>query len=267
MNKITNDYLTESNQRLLEQLKDSNEGERCFILGNGPSLKHMNLERLLGEHIFCVNWFCLHQLYSRFEKINYVICDPHFWNYGDGFHEELIHEIVKNKNIQLFLDSSAAQHVRVNNSLESHPKNLSKNSIFLAFNKEMKLWEDSPFHVDFSKPLSWGYTVVIDFCLPLAFHMGFKEVYLLGCDCDYKLKVDKDFKDSFFYDIDRIPESDKRHLRFQRDNKGSQEKNHCWEPSYQKAKDYFELNGRKIFNAGIGGKLEVFNRIEYESLF
>ena len=39
------------------------------------------------------------------------------------------------------------------------------------------------------------------------------------------------------------------------------------ELAYKKAKTYFEDDGRKIVNATVGSKLEIFDRIEYESLF
>jgi hypothetical protein len=39
------------------------------------------------------------------------------------------------------------------------------------------------------------------------------------------------------------------------------------ERAYLKAKEVFEADGRKIYNAGIGGKLEIFDRVDYRSLF
>ena len=39
------------------------------------------------------------------------------------------------------------------------------------------------------------------------------------------------------------------------------------ERSFKLAKKVFEEHGRAILNAGVGGKLEVFPRVEYLSLF
>ena len=33
------------------------------------------------------------------------------------------------------------------------------------------------------------------------------------------------------------------------------------------AKETFEFSGRKIYNASLGGKLEVFKRVDYDELF
>jgi hypothetical protein len=39
------------------------------------------------------------------------------------------------------------------------------------------------------------------------------------------------------------------------------------EKAFRRARDIYEENGRRIFNATIGGKLEVFDRVNYYSLF
>ena len=36
---------------------------------------------------------------------------------------------------------------------------------------------------------------------------------------------------------------------------------------YEKCKEEFENDGRKIYNATVGGKLELFERVEFTSLF
>ena len=39
------------------------------------------------------------------------------------------------------------------------------------------------------------------------------------------------------------------------------------ELAYRKAKRVFEADGRRVVNATLGGKLEVFERVDYDSLF
>src|ERR1043165_2706228 len=48
----------ESIKRLTE-LKDIHNGKRAFIIGNGPSLKQMDLSKLRNEITFCMNRFYL----------------------------------------------------------------------------------------------------------------------------------------------------------------------------------------------------------------
>ncbi len=45
--------------RQLAALKDIHRGERCFIIGNGPSLKQTDLSRLKDEFTFGMNRFYL----------------------------------------------------------------------------------------------------------------------------------------------------------------------------------------------------------------
>jgi len=37
--------------------------------------------------------------------------------------------------------------------------------------------------------------------------------------------------------------------------------------NYAKCKEEFEADGRKIYNATVGGKLEIFERKDYSDLF
>jgi hypothetical protein len=51
--------LRRQSMRRLAALKDVHRGERCFIIGNGPSLKKTDLSRLSGEFTFGMNRFYL----------------------------------------------------------------------------------------------------------------------------------------------------------------------------------------------------------------
>ena len=91
---------------------------------------------------------------------------------------------------------------------------------------------------------------VIGFAIQLAYYMGFKEVYLLGVDCDYsKGKYFDDMKLNRFF------------------NAGNEK--FGWNKifkSYEVLKNVFEKDDRKIYNATKGGKLEVFDRKKLEDV-
>ena len=67
-------YLT-GNERRLAALKDRHRGERCFILGNGPSLNDCDLTRLAGETTFGVNGIFLKTAEMGFVPTYYVVED------------------------------------------------------------------------------------------------------------------------------------------------------------------------------------------------
>ena len=55
-------------------LKNKYQGKRCFILGNGPSLKQQDLTLLKDEITFVSNWFVLHDKYEEINPDYYCIC-------------------------------------------------------------------------------------------------------------------------------------------------------------------------------------------------
>ena len=92
--------------------------------------------------------------------------------------------------------------------------------------------------------------------MQLAFHMGFKNVALVGCDHSFSSKgpahktIISDQQDSDHFD----PNYFGRGLMWQLpDILGS-------ELHYEAAKNIFEMYGRKIVNCTVGGKLEIFDR-------
>ena len=52
--------------RNLRSLKDAHRGKRCFIIGNGPSLKGMDLSPLRGEVTFGLN-----RIYLLFDRLGF----------------------------------------------------------------------------------------------------------------------------------------------------------------------------------------------------
>ena len=120
------------------------------------------------------------------------------------------------------------------------------------------IWESKKMNLDIMRPFNWGRTVVLDLCLPLAFGMGFKEVYLVGCDCDYSNENQLGMRGTYFYD----PTKQK--------GEHAVEDRPLWEQyafgSYEVARHAFASSGVRIFNATSGGKLEVFERVALESL-
>ena len=249
-----------ANDRKLAALKDKHKGQRCFILGNGPSLKHQNIALLRKEFVFVTNWFVLHDEFLNLQNCFYCTSDAHLWNYGEYFHPELLDRLSKHKNIICFFEPSALSPFRRQSKLQEDVV------LFVRLNSSKKVWEGH-FSSDVLSGTGWGRTVIIDFCLPIAYHLGFSTVYLMGCDCDYKLDEARDFSKSFFHDISKIPESDLAHVSKQWNGLDARDQLEKWQRGYLTVKTYFEGSGRKIFNAGHGGKLEVFERVNYEELF
>ena len=107
---------------------------------------------------------------------------------------------------------------------------------------DVYLFSDDPYAIVYH-----GMTVTYS-AMQLAVYMGFKEIYLLGCDCDYSGEK------QHFMDYGLKTET--------ADNPESKAI-----AAYTTAKNYADEHGIKIYNATRGGKLEVFERVDLDSLF
>ena len=86
--------------------------------------------------------------------------------------------------------------------------------------------------------------------MQFAIYMGFKEIYLIGLDTNYN-----NYKnDNHFY----FESPNEKHIPFFVDVVFN---------AYQVARHYAERHGIKIYNATRGGKLEVFERVNFDDLF
>jgi hypothetical protein len=213
-----------------ESLKNIHEGERLFIIGTGPSLLKTDVSLIKNEILFGVN-----SLYRGYEKFDikcqyYGVSDPKIPYLQD----------VLNLKTQLFLghgacDQYLTQYFSREIKVEKFPLLLS----LLGW-----MWEsESNFSFDPQHGTFNGDTVVIDICLQVAYYMGFVEIYLLGCDCNYT-------------GMHRFDGS-------VADNLAGSGVSGNWKKvfsSYKTCKNVFEEDNREIINATVGGKLEIFER-------
>lgn len=244
INKIRFPHLTKS----LAKYKDIHKGERCFIIGNGPSLTAEDLNKLKNEYTFAAN-----RIYNMFEKTTWR---PTYYVSQDFV---LIEDIMK--NIETKLDEINDRFLAINiyhKYTKKIKKNKCNNFFFLKIGKNDKEMPD--FSTDLTKCVHEGYTVTYA-CMQLAVYMGFTEIYLIGVDHNYSVYKDidgniiqTDFKDHFSGDekVDwskiNIPQLDKSTL------------------GYLAAKKYAEGNQIKIYNSTRGGKLEVFERKNFDEI-
>jgi hypothetical protein len=105
--------------------------------------------------------------------------------------------------------------------------------------------------------------------LQLAVYLGFNPIYLIGCDTSYSVTNMVQYENG---DSDLLISTDADPNHFDSSYFGKGKKWH--EPHvermifhYEQAKRVCYEKGVKIFNATIGGNLEVFPRVNYSELF
>ena len=224
--------------RLL-RLRSKYKGERCFIIGNGPSLNNTDLTLLKNEITFGLN-----RIYLLFEKM--------------GFHTTY-HVCVNPLVIeQCARDIEALPMPRF---ISWHCRKIVQRSPGMMFIGDPY---DRP--LGFSKtPITriWEGSTVTYVAMQLAYYLGFKQVVLVGVDHRFVTEGpphaavtsaggDPDhfdpayFGNGFRWNLPDLNTS---------------------EAAYRLAKSTFEADGREIIDATVGGRLSVFRRVPYESLF
>ena len=237
----------------IRRFKGLYTGRRCFVIGNGPSLKSQDLSRLSGEVSLASNLFVLHPQFPRIRLKYLCLSDPKFWDSG-ALEPSIDYAIQQHQELRVFVESDIVRHKR---NWRMFPQ---ERTFIYRLDKTHTVY-DGHFSLDPSRCTNHGHTVIIDIAIPLALYMGCTEIYMLGCDCDYRLSEAPDHGAGYFYDIasqqSRI--GDLGYLQ------------NYWPKyvfdSYAVVRQRVEEGGRRIFNATAGGKLEVFPRVEYDSLF
>lgn len=221
------------------------EGERCFIVGNGPSLCVEDLKKISDYPTFASN--SIFKIYPQTDwRPTYYLCvDP---TYIDCHREEIIREVDSKKFISCRVE---------------FPQDCNTERIF-EYNKfKINKWNDKSAFVkeDVSEFFSVGYTVTFT-ALQLAFYMGFKEIILIGVDFSYPIARNSKGK------IVRTGVESSVH--FYKDSKNEQKYNvFNYEgalAAYIKAKEFADDNDITILNATKGGNLDVFDRITLDSV-
>ena len=233
--------LARKNKEYIQKFQGIHRGERCFIVANGPSLKKTNLDLLADEYTFGLNRIYLNFENSSFRPTYCVTIN------------ELILEQCANEISQLGMPKF------LNWNRRSYYGNPDPKTIFL---KSKMVIKDS-FEYDLTHPMVFGATVTF-VALQIAYYMGFQKVILIGLDHNYTDKGTPSRTET------RTSEQDESHFHAQYFPKGFK-----WqlpdllrsEIEFEIARKAFEAGGREILDATMGGKCQVFNKIDYLSLF
>ncbi len=228
------------NKKQLAWYKDKHKNERCFIIGNGPSLKGMDLDLLQTEYCFGLN-----RIYLLFETMAFR--PTYFVSINDLVLSQFFREIASLK---------MPKFINWNMRNKFPSEDASINYVKLNLNLQ-----DS-FSKDITNPISSGGTVTF-VALQLAYWMGFEEIILIGVDHSFstegvpnKTVMGDENMDKNHFHPDYFPKGVKWQLP---DLIRS-------EIAYSLAKRAFEGDHRKIWDATVGGKLSVFPKVDFNDV-
>jgi hypothetical protein len=242
----------------LASLKGSHNGQRCFIMGNGPSLNVTPLEKLAGEIVWGVN-----RCYLLFDRITWR---PAFYIAVDDRvvpdnAKEINHIISALPNTTFFFPL----HFRIRRTLRSDSNTYWYHEILLG----EEFLPDGYFSTDVVAFVRSVRTVTIA-AMQLAVHLGFNPIYLIGCDTSYTVPTSSRYEDRILNSILATRDDDPNH--FAPNYFGTGKKYHQPNPDrmifgYIQAKQICDRLGIQVINATAGGQLEIFPRANFASLF
>jgi 6-hydroxymethylpterin diphosphokinase MptE-like protein len=236
----------------LENLRDKYAGtKRCFIIGNGPSLNRTDLSVLKDEVTFAVNGFFL-----KTEDLDWL---PTFYVVEDHLVAE-----DRQQRINEFKGPTKLFPVYLAYCLEE-----GEDTIF--FNHQPR--KSYPHGFDFSTSaaeITYSGCTVTFTCMQLAFYLGFEEVYLIGVDASYDLPKDVERGDDYNVGVLDMKSDDPNHFHPDYFGKGFR-----WHDpqvdkmvdAYKEARRVTDMTSQRIYNATVGGQLEVFERRAFSTLF
>lgn len=219
------------NSSRIRRFRDAYAGQRCVIIGNGPSLKDTDLDLLRNEFTFGLN-----RIYLLFAELGW---------------ETTFHVVVN----QLVVEQCAEDFKRIRVPLFTTMPNLTflrgaQNAVYLnTFNRPR-------FFTDVNHGIWEGATVTY-VAMQLAYYMGFTEVVLVGVDHRFAVTgpasqvVESTGPDGSHFD----PNYFGKGFRWQLPDLETSE------IAYTMARRQFESQGRRIVDATVGGALTVFPKV------
>lgn len=229
----------EIGKQKLAQFENIHKGERCVLIGNGPSLNKMDLSFLKDE--ICIG---MNRIYLGFDRFGfeptYHIC------VNPAVLQQSGKEMLDRVRCPKFFSFEAIPHLDPD-----------VDAIFLNTRKIR-----SYFHPDPRVALSLGSTVTFG-AMQLAYYMGFSEVVLIGVDHYFETKgqphklITSQGDDPNHFDPNYFGKGYNWQLPDLEDS----------EQSYKEAKIYYEAAGRRIVDATVDGRLQVFPKVDYKEFF
>lgn len=202
-------------------------GKRCFIIGNGPSLRMEDLDRLSENGEICFGMNVIHKAYKNTKW------RPDFVCVKDPLVIVQNYESIKENNSCPILINDKKLFYYWETDENEYPYRDIQEKVFFS--------ED--IFAGCSSGASVSYTVI-----QIAAYMGFSEIYLLGLDCS---NWGAHFNGDYWAEKEAFRDPDEARI-FR---------------AYQIAEEHSKAHGFRIFNATRGGCLEVFERVDFDSLF
>ncbi|MFZ0430476.1 MAG: hypothetical protein WAO20_20325 [Acidobacteriota bacterium] len=244
----------DENDRRLRRLRNRHQGQRGFVIGNGPSLRMEDLDRLHARGEICL---ASNKIFLAF---GHTAWRPAYYGVEDK-------DIARrsSEEIDRLLDCPCLTADYLVEYLPPTPQR-----VYFRLLSRVQPPDRPAFSENLLHGINCGGTITYTL-LQLAAWLGLREVYLLGVDFSYDLGVVREHRDFKGF-------KEYSHLEGQRKNYFSPD---YFKPgeynvapdlpaslcAYESARQFCHERGRMLIrNATRGGKLEVFERSDIDRL-
>ncbi len=228
--------------RRLAALQDIHKGKRAFVIANGPSLRQTDMSKLKDEFTFGMN-----RIYLMFPDLGFST--TYLTVVNDLVVEQTASDLAA-LSLPTFIAWRSRRHFPRHASISQVPIFLYTSYTGPRFSTDVRgrVWEGA---------------TVTNVTLQLAFHMGFQQVILIGVDHNYTATGKPNttvvsqgddpnhFSPSYFG----------KGFRWQLPDLETSE------VGYAMARDAYRNAGRELLDATVGGKLTIFPKVRYDTLF
>jgi len=188
--------------------------KEILIIGNGPSTKDLDFSKIK------IDTFGMNNSYKIYDKINFY---PTYFGSFDKRH------CTENKDAycKLILHSPIKKFFFCKDDLKDYPENIkTNNKVYLINSKSIKRPNQLYWPESFDNYIHGGNSGIN--CLLSAYLLGYKDIYIIGCDASYDKRFDENtinnkaletINQNYFIDDYYSKESDRQfqaNLRFHR---------------------------------------------------
>jgi len=237
-----------------KNLKNSFKNKRCFILGNAPTIKDIDIKLLKNENVFVMSTFYHHKDYPSLKKTFYssASISNHI---ESNLQVEYLKEIdASTKSTETFFFTVQQREKIIKNNLF-----LDKNVYYISTNAHYRSFDISR--------LTKSYTTGVIQSLEIAMYMGFKEIFLHSVNLN---EICNNSQYDYFFDRKLMKFKDKDVY----DN-GQVKKDffelvsglHKTSNELKEVYDYAKMNGVEVYYTNNESMLKFFKFKKFEDIF
>lgn len=259
--RILNLLLPHPLQEPNKKFKNIHEGQICFILGSGPSIKSQDLTKLSNQIVMTQNHFHAHKDIKIINPQYHVIVPKYQKREYDNDWRDWISSMVKRlpKDCLLFAGSNTKYLIDEYDELKGRTYYIRTGLNAIYMRKAV---------VDITRNIMKVPTALTE-CLTIALFMGFEKIYLLGFDLNQIVIQQENGRENLrFYGLSPITNNVAEVQIEKKAGASGGDWFWMWEIWVQLnlLNNYAIKNNIQIVNLTRGGLLNVFPRKDYEDV-